>query len=131
MATNRRDVQLAVKITTAGESEIGRLAAQVRALGQEGGAAGVDLSRVADALDQVAAQAAEIDAIKRLAEDFDRLKTAQETAAQAAQRASESYRDQAGVVAKLREAEALAREEARRSKEARDDLSRTLAQARA
>lgn len=130
MATStKRDVQLAVQITTAGESELARVVASVRTLAQEGGDAAEDFQRLATQLDALAQRAGELDEVKGLVADFERLTEAQRESTAAAQAAQDKFREQAAAMTVLRAAEQQAVEQIRLAKQALADRTLELTRA--
>ncbi len=123
MATsNNRDVRLGIEIQTAGEESIKRLAGAVRGLAQEGDPAAAEFQRLANELDRLADQAGAIQSTRTLGVEVERLTVAEREAANAAQRATAEYNEQAAAANALREAQARARAEVAQAKTAYDDL---------
>ena len=95
MATsNNRDVKLAVEIQAAGEENLQRLAAEVRALAKAGGDAAPRYLELATEIERVAAQARELSAFKAAAAGIDAAAVATKTAAVEAERLTAAYKAQ-------------------------------------
>ena len=107
MATsNSRDVKLAVEIQAAGEENLQRLAAEVRALGKAGGDAAPRYLELATEIERVAAQARELSAFKTAAAGINEATVATAAAVTAAEKLSAAYREQQAATETVRAAQA-------------------------
>lgn len=77
---NRREIELALEITTANAEAIGKLRDDVKDLARSGGEAAPEFKRLADQLSALEAQARQLEAIGNLAHDLREVKTAQDAA---------------------------------------------------
>ena len=96
MATsNKRDVRLGVEIETAGEENLKRLAAEVRALAKAGDEAAPQYVELADAIERNANVARELSVFRQAAQAIEQTSTAADDAAAAARRLRSEYEQQA------------------------------------
>lgn len=117
MATSsNRDVRLGVEIQAAGEENLQRLAAEVRALAKAGGDAAPKYLELASELERVAVQARELDAFRKAAVGIDEAAAATKRATENAERLRVEYAKQTEVTEAVRAAQARIREELDRTK---------------
>ena len=127
MATgNNRDVRLGIEIATAGEDDVRRLAAAVRALGQEGDPVAAEFNRLADQLERLSKQAGSVQAVQALGAAVDELAASETRAAAAVELAGAKYREQAAATAALREAQSAAAAEVATASAAYNELRAEL-----
>lgn len=100
-STNKRDVRLAVEIETAGEENLKRIAAEVRALAQAGGDAAPQYIELANAIERNADVARELAVFKTAAQAIEQTSAAAEQATAAAQRLRQEYDQQAATTQEL------------------------------
>ena len=106
MATsNNRDVKLAVEIQAAGEENLQRLAAEVRALAKAGGDAAPQYLELATEIERVAAQARELSAFKAAAAGINESTAATERAVVAAGQLSVAFKEQQATTELVRAAQ--------------------------
>lgn len=107
MATsNSRDVKLAVEIQAAGEENLQRLAAEVRALAKAGSDAAPQYLELATEIERVAAQARELSAFKAAAVGINESTAATERAVVAAGQLSIAFKEQQATTETVRAAQA-------------------------
>lgn len=84
MATgnNRRDVEVALRVSTLGAEGIRTLEEQIRALAAEGGAAAPEFARLADEVARIGQSAKDLDTFHRLSQDVRELGAAQNVTAE-------------------------------------------------
>lgn len=110
MATsNQRDVRLGVEIQTAGEDNLKKLAAEVRALAREGDAAAPAYKAVADELDRLGQQAKELNSFQRLGQEVAQSNAAMQEAVQRAVALRTEYEKQSAVTEETRASQARLR----------------------
>lgn len=86
MATaNRRDVEVALRVTTQGEEGIKQLEAGVRDLAKQGGAAAPEFNKLADEIAKLGQQAKVLEAFSELDNDVRQLSASNNTAAETTQ----------------------------------------------
>lgn len=103
MATSNRDIKLTVEAQALGVDSIKNLAAQVRALGKDGGDAAPEFQRLAAQLDQIADQSKAVLGLKQLAAEVENLTAAQGNAAKIAEGTASAYQAQQAATNALRD----------------------------
>lgn len=103
MATSNRDIKLTVEAQALGVDSIKNLAAQVRALGKDGGDAAPEFQRLAAQLDQIADQSKAVLGLKQLAAEVENLGVAQANAAKIAEGTASAYQAQQAATNALRD----------------------------
>lgn len=110
MATNRRDVELAFRVTTLGEQGIARLEQDVRDLAEQGGAAAPQFAALADRIAELAANAKALDQFGQLAAEVRDLSAAQNVASETAQVLYTELRELEAATAQYTQAERAAKD---------------------
>lgn len=83
MATQNRDVELGISVTTAGSEDIKKLKSEIEELAKQGGAAAPAFDRLADELDRLGAQAQALETFDQIGRDIEALSLAENTARRA------------------------------------------------
>lgn len=93
MATRNRDVELGIRVTTAGSEGVTRLKEEVDALAKGGSAAAPEFKALSDELDRLADQARSLEAFDQISRDIDALSLAQKSASVSANALSTELAD--------------------------------------
>ncbi|MQR02323.1 tape measure protein [Glaciimonas soli] len=85
MSSNKRDVELAIAVSTTGVDSVRQLQSQVELLAKQGGAAAPEFQKLANEINHLADQASALDVFNTVADDVERLALAQRDTAERSQ----------------------------------------------